>query len=83
MILASDVPGQTLERDKRCIKAEVTYEALAKFLDMPMGYSIMCVVDDPMRGIISLKVKTTSTKNVGETLDLPELNPGAAGWGEI
>jgi len=83
MILANDVDGMTLDRDKRAIKVEVTYEALAKFLDMPGRYSIMCVLDDPMRGFISLKVKTTDTKSVGETLDLPEVNPGAAGWGEI
>jgi hypothetical protein len=82
MITADDVPGVTSERTKRCIQATITYEALAKLLDMPVDYNIMCVVDDPISGGVTLKVTTLSTKFVEEKVEAPEVYPGIGGWGE-
>ncbi len=81
MIVTTDIEGADVTRHRKwAMLTPISYDALAKALDLPAGWSIVGVVDHMADCAISFKVMTTSTKDVAEGGPIPEVLPGQAGW---
>ena len=79
MILTNEVPGRNRDRIRKHGKIKVSYDAIAKMLDLPKDCSIVAVYDN-IDNYISLKVINENIKEIAEGSPVTELLPGQGGW---
>lgn len=80
MIQTGDVTGVFTERESRFAVISMTFEALAKLLDLPSGMSIVGVKDRDEIGAITIKVLSTHSKKVPEGGQPPLIMHGQQEW---
>jgi len=79
MILTNEVPGLSRERTRKHGMIKVSYDAIAKMLDLPKDCSIVAVYDN-IDNYVSLKVINDHIKDTAEGSPVTELLPGQGGW---
>jgi hypothetical protein len=81
MITTSDLEGLNSTRHRKFLMTTpISYDAIAKALQLPAGWTIIRVEDMHRDGAVAFKVMTTSTKDVAEGTPIPEVVPGQAEW---
>ena len=79
MITTNHVQGLDRERERKFAYVEVTYDALAKMLDLPLGSSIVSVADRDDNSLRCKIVRRTG-KDIMEGAPIPEMAPGQGDW---
>lgn len=85
MLTKSEIPGLDVKRDNRFALIDLSYEALAKLLDLPKEATIVHVIDMDSTGsnYIRLKVVHTAVKETQDGGTIPTITVGQLGWDRI
>jgi hypothetical protein len=81
MILTSDkIPGEEVERAADYASIRLSYEAIAKLLELPVGARIVGTADEFLSNSVQFKVVGLKIKPTPQGTDIVEIIPGQAGW---
>ena len=81
MIVTSDkVPGKDVSRVDKYRVIRLSYNALAKLLELPEGSSIVGTSDEFITNSIGIKIVGFDNKVLQEGIEITELIPSQQGW---
>lgn len=80
MIKTSDVNGINVERHRKWVIYDMTYDAVAKMMGLPKGWSIVSIKDNFTNNSLSVKLIAPNVKDIPEGVEIPTIMPGQVGW---
>lgn len=83
MLTTSEIPGTTVVRNRKWGIIELSYDTIAKLLDLPKEASIAAIKDIDTNNSIRIKIIHSGIKDTAEGSPLPEISVGQAGWDRI
>lgn len=83
MLTTSEIPGTAVIRHRKYGLIEISYDALAKLMDLPKEASIVSIDDIDTNNSIRIKIIHSGIKDTAEGSPLPEISVGQAGWDRV
>lgn len=84
MLTTSEIPGTSVDRrHKKYGLIDMSYDALAKLMDLPREASIVSIKDIDTNNSIRIKIVHTGIKDIQEGSPLPEISVGQVGWDRV
>ena len=80
IIPSTKIPGKETPRDRDFSLVRVSYELVAKLLELPAGASIVGIQDEFINNSICIKIKGYGRGSSEQGLDIPELAMVENGW---
>jgi hypothetical protein len=80
VITSAAVPGKVINRGNNYAIINLTYEAIAKLLELPEGSRIVGIQDMFATNSVAFKVIGLSIHQKVEGAEIPEIIPGQGGW---
>jgi hypothetical protein len=81
MIVTADKgPGKDIKREDKYQVIRLSYNALAKLLELPEGASIVGTSDEFITNTLCIKIVGFNNKIAQEGLEITELLPTPNGW---
>jgi len=80
IIPSTKIPGKETEREHNFSLIKISYEALAKLLEIPTGSCIVSLSDDFDNNAITIKIKGFGKGPSSQGLPVPELAMVENGW---